>query len=68
MPDHNAKSEEQDSTELFPGDQGTLPELVRRVLVSLLRNSYISYERNSEGWLYLVEYQQSVKSALNNSP
>ena len=66
MSDHNAKSEEQDSAELFPGDQGTLPEPVRRVLVSLLRNSYISYERNSEGWLHLVEYQQSVKSALNN--
>ena len=66
MPDRNTKSEEQDSAELFPGDQETLPEPVRRVLVSLLRNSYISHERNSEGWSHLVEYQQSVKSALNN--
>lgn len=66
MSDLDKKLEEQAPAELFPGDEGTLPELVRRVLVSLLRNSYISYERNSEGWPYLIEYRHDIKSALND--
>ena len=69
MPMQYNSAEEQmqnQPAELFPGDEGTLPEQARRVLVSLLRNSYISDERNAEGWSYLIEYKQSIKSALND--
>lgn len=52
--------------ELFPGDTGTLPAPARRVLVQLLRSSYISYESNAKDWPCLIEYRSFIKSALND--
>ncbi len=52
--------------ELFAGDTGTLPEPARRVLVSLLRDSYISAERNAREWPHLSEFRAEIESRLND--
>ncbi len=51
---------------LFPGDTGSLPAAARRVLVQLLRSSYISYDNNAKDWSYLIECRSSIKSVLND--
>lgn len=66
MPDREYGRVEQAETELFAGDTGTLPELARRVLVGLLRDSYISAEGNAGEWPYLSEYRADIESILNN--
>ena len=61
-------TDKQDSDDegLFLGDTGSLPVEARRVLVQLLRSSYISYDSNAKDWPYLIEYRSSIKSVLND--
>ena len=66
MPDREHGRVEQAKTELFAGDTGTLPEPARRVLVGLLRDSYISAEGNAGEWPYLSEFRADIESILNN--
>ncbi len=66
MSDRESGRVEQAETELFVGDTGTLPESARRVLVSLLRDSYISAEGNAEEWTHLSEHRAGVESILND--
>ncbi len=53
-------------TELFDGDAGTLHEGARRALVRLIKEPYISAERNAADWQCVVECRPSIQSALND--
>lgn len=53
-------------TELFDGDAGTLPEGARRALVRLIKEPYISAERNAADWQCVVECRPSIQSVLND--
>ncbi|MBF6072808.1 DUF4194 domain-containing protein [Nocardia farcinica] len=68
--DHDAfidpVSMEQDPTELFAGDAGTLDAEVRRVLVRLLQNRFLLAEKNSSQWRTLLENQQIIESRLHD--
>ena len=66
MSDRERGRADQAETELFAGDTGTLPESARRVLVGLLRDSYISAEGNAGDWPYLSEFRADIESILNN--
>ncbi|PPJ13706.1 DUF4194 domain-containing protein [Nocardia cyriacigeorgica] len=68
--DHDAfidpVSMEQDPTELFAGDAGTLDAEVRRVLVRLLQNRFLLAEKTSSQWRTLLENQQIIESRLHD--
>lgn len=53
-------------TQLFDGDAGTLHEGARRALVRLIKEPYISAERNAADWQCVVECRPSIQSALND--
>lgn len=57
---------EDDPTELFPGDAGTLDADVRRVLVQLLRRKFLLAEKNPAQWRTLLENQQIIESRLHD--
>lgn len=59
-------SMEEDPTELFAGDAGTLDAEVRRVLVRLLQNRFLLAEKNSVQWRTLLENQQIIESRLHD--
>jgi hypothetical protein len=54
-------SMEDDQTELFAGDAGTLHAEVRRVLVQLLRRKFLLAEKNPAQWRTLLENQQILE-------
>jgi Domain of unknown function (DUF4194) len=58
---------EEDPSELFAGDSGTLDAAVRRVLVRLLQRRFLVAERNRAQWRTLLENQQ-VRSAELDVP
>src|SRR5690606_41998736 len=57
---------EDDPTELFPGDTGTLEADVRRVLVQLLRRKFLLAEKNPAQWRTLLENQQIIVSRMHD--
>lgn len=57
---------EDDPTELFPGDAGTLDADVRRMLVQLLRRKFLLAEKNPAQWRTLLENQQIIESRLHD--
>ncbi|MDT8913747.1 DUF4194 domain-containing protein [Amycolatopsis sp. PS_44_ISF1] len=59
-------SMEDDPTELFAGDAGTLDADVRRVLVQLLRRKFLLAEKNRAQWRTLLENQQILESRLHD--
>jgi hypothetical protein len=59
-------SMEDDPTELFAGDAGTLDADVRRVLVQLLRRKFLLAEKNSTQWRTLLENQQIIESRMHD--
>jgi hypothetical protein len=59
-------SMEDDPTELFAGDAGTLDADVRRVLVQLLRRKFLLAEKNPVQWRTLLENQQILESRLHD--
>jgi hypothetical protein len=57
---------EDDPSELFAGDAGTLDADVRRVLVQLLRRRFVLAEKNPAQWRTLLENQQILESRLHD--
>ncbi|MEV4004261.1 DUF4194 domain-containing protein [Actinomadura sp. NPDC049753] len=57
---------EDDPSELFAGDTGTLDVDVRRVLVRLLQRRFLLAEKNSAQWRTLLENQQLIESRLHD--
>ncbi|RFU41218.1 DUF4194 domain-containing protein [Actinomadura logoneensis] len=57
---------EDDPTELFAGDTGTLDVEVRRVLVRLLQRRFLQAEKNQAQWRTLLENQQIIESRLHD--
>lgn len=57
---------EDDPTELFAGDTGTLDVDVRRVLVRLLQRRFLLSEKNPAQWRTLLENQQIIESRLHD--
>lgn len=59
-------SMEEDPTELFAGDRGTLDAEVRRVLVRLLQRRFLSADKYPAHWRTLLENQQLIESRLHD--
>ncbi|MCL2090876.1 MAG: DUF4194 domain-containing protein [Micrococcales bacterium] len=59
-------SMEDDPSELFPGDRGTLDAEVRTVLVRLLQRRFLLAEKNPAQWRTLLENQPVVESRLHD--
>lgn len=59
-------SMEEDPSELFAGDSGTLDADVRRVLVRLLQRRVLLAEKNKAQWKTLLENQQVIESRLHD--
>ncbi|MFX0578751.1 DUF4194 domain-containing protein [Nocardia nepalensis] len=59
-------SMEEDPTELFAGDTGTLDAQVRRVLVRLLQRRFLLADKNPTQWRTLLENQQLIESRLHD--
>lgn len=57
---------EDDPTELFAGDTGTLDVDVRRVLVRLLQRRFLLAEKNPAQWRTLLENHQIIESRLHD--
>ncbi|MFF5260617.1 DUF4194 domain-containing protein [Actinomadura viridis] len=57
---------EDDPTELFAGDTGTLDVDVRRVLVRLLQRRFLLADKNPAQWRTLLENQQIIESRLHD--
>ncbi|MDL4775235.1 DUF4194 domain-containing protein [Actinomadura xylanilytica] len=57
---------EDDPTELFAGDRGTLDVDVRRVLVRLLQRRFLVAEKSPAQWRTLLENQQIIESRLHD--
>ncbi|WP_329521889.1 DUF4194 domain-containing protein [Spirillospora sp. NBC_01491] len=57
---------EDDPTELFAGDRGTLDVDVRRVLVRLLQRRFLLAEKSPAQWRTLLENQQIIESRLHD--
>ncbi len=57
---------EDDPTELFAGDSGTLDADVRTVLVRLLQRRFLLAERSPRLWRTLLENQQVIESRLHD--
>jgi hypothetical protein len=57
---------EDDPTELFAGDRGTLDVDVRRVLVRLLQRRFLLAEKSPVQWRTLLENQQIIESRLHD--
>lgn len=57
---------EEDPSELFAGDSGTLDADVRRLLVRLLQRRFLLAERSPAQWRTLVENQAVVESRLHD--
>ncbi len=57
---------EEDPTELFAGDSGTLDAEVRRLLVRLLQRRVLRADRSPRQWRTLLENQQVVESRLHD--
>jgi hypothetical protein len=57
---------EDDPTELFAGDSGTLDVDVRRVLVRLLQRRFLLAEKYPAQWRTLLENQQIIESRLHD--
>lgn len=57
---------EEDPSELFAGDSGTLDADVRRLLVRLLQRRFLLAERSPAQWRTLLENQQVVESRLHD--
>ena len=59
-------SMEEDPSDLFPGDTGTLDVDARRVLVQLLRRRYLRADQNPSQWKALIAHQQVIESRLHD--
>ncbi|MFC5180771.1 DUF4194 domain-containing protein [Actinomadura harenae] len=57
---------EDDPSELFAGDAGTLDVDVRRVLVRLLQRRFLLAEKDQVLWRTLLENQQIIESRLHD--
>jgi hypothetical protein len=57
---------EEDPSDLFAGDSGTLDADVRRLLVRLLQRRFLLAERSPAQWRTLLENQQVVESRLHD--
>ena len=57
---------EDDPSEMFAGDTGTLDVEVRRVLVRLLQRRFLLAEKSSAQWRTLLENQQLIESRLHD--
>lgn len=61
-----AADAEPNNSGLWVGDEGQLPQEVRRVLVSLLRESHLSQRRRREQWATLLAHESAVRSRLHD--
>ena len=59
-------SMEEDPSDLFPGDTGTLDVDARRVLVQLLRRRFLRADQNPQQWKALIAHQQVIESRLHD--
>ncbi|MBO2464128.1 DUF4194 domain-containing protein [Actinomadura violacea] len=57
---------EDDPSELFAGDTGTLDVDVRRVLVRLLQRRFVLADKSPAQWRTLLENQQLIESRLHD--
>ncbi len=57
---------EADPSQLFPGDSGTLPDEVRRVLVQVLRRRCVWAQADRAQWKVLLDNQQVIESRLHD--
>ena len=57
---------EADPSTLFPGDCGTLPDPVRRVLVQVLRRRCVWAAADRAQWKVLLDNQQVIESRLHD--
>ncbi len=57
---------EEDPSQLFAGDCGTLEADVRRVLVRLLQRRFLVADKNRAQWRTLLENQQVIESRLHD--
>ncbi|MFA1537846.1 DUF4194 domain-containing protein [Actinomadura monticuli] len=57
---------EDDPSELFAGDTGTLDVDVRKVLVRLLQRRFVLADKNPAQWRTLLENQQLIESRLHD--
>ena len=51
---------------LWAGDEGELPEDVRRVLVSLIKESHLSQRRRKDQWSTLLAHESAIRSRLHD--
>lgn len=51
---------------LWPGDHGTLPFVVRRLLVRLMTGPYVSQEHDPQLWSALLDHESVVREHLAN--
>lgn len=51
---------------LYPGDCGTLPMDVRRVLVTLLKGPYLYKDRRADAWKILTAHSDAIREQLSN--
>lgn len=56
----------EDRVQLWPGDPGTLPLDVRRVLVALLRGPYVSHQKDPLLWSALLAHEEIVRRRLGD--
>ena len=61
-----APTAEDARVELWPGDPGTLPLDVRRVLVALLRGPYLSHQHDPVLWSTLLAHEAVVRRHLGD--
>lgn len=65
-PIHDPAGVEEDRVLLWPGDPGTLPLVVRRTLVALLRGPYLSQRRTPELWSALLAHEPVIRRHLGD--
>ena len=64
--DTTSEDSSQGDLGLWAGDEGELPQEVRRVLVSLLRDSHLSLKRRREQWATLLTHEAAIRSRLHD--
>lgn len=65
MSSNEALKEENNNSELYPGDRGELPEDARRVLIQLLSGPLIDSKRHKNLWSVLLRDQDVIRSRLS---
>ena len=55
-----------DKRQIYPGDCGTLPMDVRKVLVTLLKGPYLYKDRRADAWKILTANREMICEQLAN--